>query len=314
MATSTWADFMVVATCTLGFISLCKLATHVLWWLWVMFLRPPKNLKHYGSWAIVTGCTDGIGKALTFELASRGLNLVLVGRNPRKLHDTWTEIRERHPDADARVVEMDLGSIGGEEIMKRMEEATEGLDVGVLVNNAGTVGSGEPRFFHEGELETMEQMIKVNMEGLTWMTKAVIPQMLKKKKGAIINIGSGLTVAFPSYPLNAVYAATKEYVRMMSRSMSLEYKEKGIDIQCQEPLYVATKMIKREASWAILTAEEYSRSSMRWFGYEKECEPHPLHSLQAMFVRLFPDSLINSLLLRFFTSLRNHSLQSSQPH
>ncbi|GMI75076.1 beta-ketoacyl reductase 1 [Hibiscus trionum] len=89
MATQT-SDFMVIfVVSSLGLISLCKPLPDFLKWVWVMFLRPPKNLKHhYGSWAIVTGCTDGIGKALAFQLASQGLNLLLVGLSlESKIHE-----------------------------------------------------------------------------------------------------------------------------------------------------------------------------------------------------------------------------------
>ena len=89
-----------------------------------------------------------------------------------------------------------------------MEEAIDGLDIGLLVNGAG-LAYPYARFFHEVDLELMDAIIKVNLEGATWITKAVLPTMIKKKKGAIVNIGSGSTVVLPSYPLVTLYAATK---------------------------------------------------------------------------------------------------------
>ena len=122
----------------LGFIYLCKPILGFIKWVWVMFFRPPKNLKDYGSWAIVTGCTDGIGKALSFQLASKGLNLVLVGRNPLKLEANSTAISERFgAQVDIRNVVIDLAKSSGEDICKTMEDVIRGLDIGVLVNNAG---------------------------------------------------------------------------------------------------------------------------------------------------------------------------------
>ncbi|KAJ8639572.1 hypothetical protein MRB53_016266 [Persea americana] len=70
---------------TIGFIAIFKIPISLIKWVWIAFLRPSKNLKEYGSWALVTGSTDGIGKALACELASKGLHLIMVGRNPTKL-------------------------------------------------------------------------------------------------------------------------------------------------------------------------------------------------------------------------------------
>ena len=205
-----WQDFFLVVTCTLGFISLCSSLFNFVKWVWVMFLRPSKNLKSYGSWAIITGSTDGIGKAFAFEMASKGLNLLLVGRNPRKLEATSKEIRDRNGGSvEVRFVVIDFEKvINGEEIMREIEEATEGLDVGLLINSAG-LAYPYARYFHEVDSELMNGIIKVNLEGLTWITKAVLPAMIKKRKGAIINIGSGSTIVLPSYPLVTLYAATK---------------------------------------------------------------------------------------------------------
>ncbi|KAG4995548.1 hypothetical protein JHK84_032517 [Glycine max] len=76
-----------------------------------MFLRTPKNLiKEYGSWAMITGFTDGIGKAMAFELASKGLNLLLVGRNPLKLEATSKEIRDGH-DVEVKFVVIDMQKV-----------------------------------------------------------------------------------------------------------------------------------------------------------------------------------------------------------
>ncbi|KAG4923135.1 hypothetical protein JHK87_048675 [Glycine soja] len=203
-------DLFLVATNTIGFICVCSALIKFLKWVWVVFLRPPKNLKEYGSWAIITGSTDGIGKAMAFELASKGLNLLLVGRNPLKLEATSKEIRDRL-DVEVKFVVIDMQKVEGVEIVKKVEEAIDGLDIGLLVNGAG-LAYPYARFFHEVDLELMDAIIKVNLEGATWITKAVLPTMIKKKKGAIVNIGSGSTVVLPSYPLVTLYAATKAWI------------------------------------------------------------------------------------------------------
>ncbi|KAI4356054.1 hypothetical protein L6164_000106 [Bauhinia variegata] len=301
-------DFLLVAACTLGFISICRASLLFVKWVWAMFLRPPKNLKQYGSWVIITGSTDGIGKAIAMEMASKGLNLVLVGRNPLKLEVTLKEITDKHGEkVEVKLVVLDLEKASGVEIVKKIEEATEGLDVGILVNNAG-LAYPYARFFHEVDTKLMDEIIKVNVEGASWVAKAVLPAMIKKKKGAIVNIGSGSTVVIPSYPLYTVYAATKSYLAMFSRCISLEYERQGIDVQCQFPLFVETKMTKLRASMFVPSPEMYGKACMRWIGYDSMCVPYCLHSIQCLLLKAIPDALLNWYILRSFLSVRKRGL------
>ncbi|KAK4265023.1 hypothetical protein QN277_026128 [Acacia crassicarpa] len=304
-----WPEIFLVATCSTGFITLFKAFIYFVRWVWVMFIRPSKNLKTYGSWAIVTGSTDGIGKAISLELASKGLNVLLVGRNPKKLEATSKEIRDAHGEhVEVKLVMIDFEKVHGEQIVKKIGEETEGLDVGVLVNNVG-MASPYPRYFQEDDLEFMEAIIKVNLEAITWVTKAVIEGMIRKKKGVIVNIGSGSCSIIPSYPLCSLYAATKAYLWMLSKCIGVEYKSKGIDIQCQVPMFVATKMVKLKTSLFIPTANDYSKSCMRWFGYKESiCVPYIFHSLQCLLLRMVPDSLLNWYLMRQHLYLRKRGL------
>lgn len=192
---------------TLGSISLLKFTLSFLTFVYTNFLRPPKNLKKYGSWALVTGPTDGIGKAFAFEFARKGLNLILVGRNPDKLSDVSGAIRAKFGQTQIKTVVVDFsGDLNGG--VERIKEEIDGLDVGVLVNNVG-VSYPYARFFHEVDDRLLADLIKVNVEGTTKVTQAVLPGMVERKRGAIVNIGSGAAIVIPSDPLYAVYAATK---------------------------------------------------------------------------------------------------------
>ncbi|KAI3744775.1 hypothetical protein L1987_57866 [Smallanthus sonchifolius] len=246
-----WLNFLFV----LGILSLLKTSASVLKWVYVNFFRPAKNLKKRGSWALVTGSTDGIGKAFAFELAKKGLNLILVGRNPSKLSGVSSEIKSKFEKTQIKQVVFDLSRDISEGI-KKITEAIEGLDVGILINNA------------------------VNVEGTTKVTQAVLPGMVKRKRGAIVNIGSGAAIVIPSDPLYAVYAATKAYVDQFSRCLYVEYKNSGIDVQCQVPLYVATKMASiRRSSFFVPSATGYAKAGLRWLGYEPLCTPYWPHSV-----------------------------------
>uniref|UniRef100_A0A803M6X6 Uncharacterized protein n=2 Tax=Chenopodium quinoa TaxID=63459 RepID=A0A803M6X6_CHEQI len=273
-----------------------------------MFLRPPKKLTNYGSWALITGSTDGIGKSLSFDLASKGLDLILIGRNPQKLQTTSNEIWAKFK-TKIKIILIDFEKTSGEEIKKKIKEEIEGLEVGILVNNVGSSTNGA-RFYHEIGLEGMGSLVNVNIGSVNWVTSAVLPGMLQRRKGAIVNIGSGSSLVVPSYPLFSIYASTKAYVAMFSRSLSLEYKQLGIDVQCQIPLLVATKLasIKR-SSFFVPSPEQYSKASVRWIGYDSLCVPYWTHALQWYLFNAMPDSLVNWLLLRYFLNLRKKILR-----
>ncbi|XP_050206560.1 very-long-chain 3-oxoacyl-CoA reductase 1-like [Mercurialis annua] len=293
---------------SLGSLQLLKLFFTLLNWVYVNFLRPAKNLKKYGSWALITGPTDGIGKAFAFQLAKKGLNLVLVGRNPDKLKDVSDSIMSKHGNVQIKSVVVDFsGEI--DEGVERIKETIGELDVGVLINNVG-VSYPYARFFHEVDEGLLRNLIKVNVEGTTKVTRAVLPGMLKRKKGAVVNIGSGAAIVIPSDPLYAVYAATKAYIDQFSRCLYVEYKNSGIDVQCQVPLYVATKMasIKR-SSFFVPSTDGYARAGLRWIGYEPRCTPYWPHSLLWGLVSLLPESAFDAWRFKFCLGIRKRGQQ-----
>ncbi|VAI69981.1 unnamed protein product [Triticum turgidum subsp. durum] len=138
----------------------------------------------------------------------------------------------------AKTVQFDFSLVStprGDEAMRRLREAVAGLDVGLLVNNAGVAKPGVV-YLHEVDAEAWVSMIRVNLWALTEVTAAVLPGMVDRGRGAVVNIGSGCTVALPSVPFYSIYAATKRYVAQFSRSLYVEYRGKGIDVQCQDQL------------------------------------------------------------------------------
>ena len=203
-------------------------------------LRRPRDLRRrYGAWAVVTGPTSGIGRSVALELARRGLNLVLLDLDAANLEETSDMVMSRH-GVETKTVVFDLSLVGtargtvppprlathghlhqlpplleswlsGDESMRRLRAAMEGLDVGVLVNNAG-VARPSMVYLHEADVEALVRMVRVNLWALTEVTAAVLPGMLERRRGAIVNMGSASSEAIPSFPLNTVYAATKRYV------------------------------------------------------------------------------------------------------
>ncbi|KAL5998321.1 Very-long-chain 3-oxoacyl-CoA reductase 1 [Asimina triloba] len=302
-AQPTW----ILLLASLGIISFLKFSLSALKWIYISFLRPGKNLRRYGSWALVTGPTDGIGKSFAFQLARRGLNLVLVGRNPDKLKEVSDAIRAKYGNTQIKTVVVDFsGDL--DDGVRRIKETIEGLDVGVLINNVG-VSYPYARFFHEVDEELLKNLLKVNVEGTTKVTQAVLPGMLKRKKGAIVNIGSGAAIVIPSDPLYAVYAATKAYIDQFSRCLYVEYKKSGIDVQCQVPLYVATKMASiRRSSFLVPSTDAYAQAALRYIGYEPRCTPYWPHSLLWCLAYQLPEAAIDSWRLGFCLGIRKRGL------
>ncbi|CAL5016274.1 unnamed protein product [Urochloa decumbens] len=226
-----------LALAALGLLASARAAARLALWVYAVFLRPAKPLRRrYGAWAVVTGATDGIGRALAFRLAASGLDVVLVGRDPDKLAavaaDIKAKAKQRRPDAEVRTFAVDFTADDAAARVVALGEFLRGLDVGVLVNN---VGASYPyaRYFHEVDEELARRLIRLNVEAVTRVTHAVLPGMVERRRGAIVNMGSGASAVMPSDPLYTVYVATKAYVDQFSRCLYVEYKSKGIDVQCQ---------------------------------------------------------------------------------
>lgn len=139
---------------------------------------------------MVTGATDGIGKGMAFELAKKGLNIVLISRSVDKLNETRVELETKYPKTQVRVISVDFSKFD-ETTRKVVAEDLKGLDIGVLINNVG-ISYPYTKYFHELDDERVAQLISLNVDSTTWMTRIVIPGMVERKRGAIVNLGSGM--------------------------------------------------------------------------------------------------------------------------
>lgn len=190
-----------------GFLLILRSAASLLVHLYRTLLRAPQNLNSYGAWAVVTGASDGIGKAFAAELARRGLHLLLVGRHPGKLADAALDVAAAHPavKVDCFVLDLAADDPSG---FARLQASVDALDVGVLVNCAGAT-LPHAMYFHEADEATWRGIVRVNAEAATRVARAVVPGMLRRRRGAVVNVGSAASVVLPSFPFSAVYAATK---------------------------------------------------------------------------------------------------------
>jgi 17beta-estradiol 17-dehydrogenase / very-long-chain 3-oxoacyl-CoA reductase len=156
-----------------------------------------------------------------------------------------------------------------------------------LVNNVG-VSYPFTKYFHELEDSNVDELMTLNINSTTWMTRLVLPGMLTRKKGAIVNIASAAGVA--TSPLLAEYGAAKSYIAMFSKALNAEYKEKGIHVQCQIPLFVATKLAKiKSASLFVASPKGYARAAVAAIGFENIVSPFWSHAMQMWLLLSLPD-------------------------
>uniref|UniRef100_A0ACD5ZCI9 Uncharacterized protein n=1 Tax=Avena sativa TaxID=4498 RepID=A0ACD5ZCI9_AVESA len=291
--------FLFVSLIGVGALYLSATCLRVLAHLALCLRRPIDLRRRYGSWAVITGPTTGLGRSMSMELARRGISLVLLDLDAANLDEVSRTLRNKaHPDVLIRTVVFDLslvGTVAGDEAMRRLKDAVEGLDVGIVVNNAAVARPGA-LYVHEADVEKLTRMMQVNVMALSEVTMALVPGMLERGRGAIVNVGSGSTVAVPSFPLYTVYSSTKRYVEHLSRCLHVEYKSRGIDVQCQVPFYVHTGMLSPAVKQTmrfpafVATADAYARDAARWIGHGGAlCVPDASQQLQWFLAGFVPD-------------------------
>jgi serine 3-dehydrogenase len=183
----------------------------------------------------ITGASAGIGRSCAREFAREGARLILAARRLKRLEELAVELK-RKPGEDIILLELDVRN------QPAVERTIRGLPadwsvIDVLVNNAG-LSRGLDKI-HEGKLEDWEEMIDANIKGLLYVSRAVIPGMVKRGQGHIINIGS--ISGHEVYPGGNVYCATKFAVDALSRGMRLDLSGTGLRVSQVSPGLVETE-------------------------------------------------------------------------
>jgi short-subunit dehydrogenase len=174
------------------------------------------------GWAVVTGASSGLGAIFAEKLAERGLPLVLAGRDEARLAEVRQRVQRSAPCVDVELVVGDLGSQSG---VEALAAALAGREVDVLVNNAGFGTYGR---LSEVGADRDHDLIAVNVDGLVRLTHEVLPGMLARGKGKILNVAS--TIAFQPAPYQATYGASKAFVLSFSQALWAETRGTGVTV------------------------------------------------------------------------------------
>ncbi|HWL92682.1 MAG TPA: SDR family oxidoreductase [Phycisphaerae bacterium] len=190
-----------------------------------------------GQTVLITGASSGIGRALGRRFAREGARLVLVARRKERLDELATELKE--------------AMVPGTPIVRSLHAAgdcdaicdqlrSRGVTVDVLVNNAGVGEYGE---FANQNLSELEGMMALNMQALVRLTHMLLPAMIERRKGWILNVAS--TAAYQPTPYMSVYGASKAFVQSFSLSLAYEVRRRGVIVTCLCPGPVATEFFDR---------------------------------------------------------------------
>ncbi len=197
-----------------------------------------------GCRALVTGASAGIGREFARQLAGRVSLLVLVARREERLRELRDELLARHANVRVEIRRTDLAQPAAiEELLRWIEEQDFTFDL--LVNNAGL---GDLGSFATAAPERLETMMQVNMVALTTLTRALLPVMIARRRGGVLNVSS--SAGFLPMPNFAVYAATKAYVTSFSQALRLEVGDAGVHVSalCPGPVHTEFSQVAHRAS------------------------------------------------------------------
>jgi len=183
--------------------------------------------------AFITGATSGIGEATARLFAKKAITLVLCGRRQDRLDSLYKELSRK-----TKVHTLNFDVRNREAVLAAVNSIPpEFSDIDILVNNAGNAHGMDP--IQSGSLDDWDAMLDINVKGLLYMSKAVLPKMIARKSGHIINIGS--TAGKEVYPKGNVYCASKFAVDAINQGMRIDLNGKGIKVGAINPGLVATE-------------------------------------------------------------------------
>src|SRR5215510_6158039 len=184
--------------------------------------------RHRGETVLITGASSGIGRELARQFAGDGADLVLVARSEDRLRELAGELAADY-GVTAQVLHADLARPGSPDLIMQTL-AQRHIDVDVLVNNAGFGARGPVAGIGVGR---QLDMVEANVAALTRLTALLLPAMLQRRRGGILNVAS--TAAFQPGPNSAVYYATKAYVLSFTEALAEEVRGSGVRVSCLAP-------------------------------------------------------------------------------
>jgi len=257
------------------------------------------------SWAIITGASSGIGKALAFEFAAGGFNLLLIARTEAALAEVAAECQAKH-HIETEIVAADLACAESlDKLMPVLERTPRQFEV--LVNNAGFGIHGD---FASTDIEQNIELLSVQLTAALRLTKAVLPGMIARRKGRILNVAS--VYSFSPVPFQSVYAACKAFLLSFSTAIQNELGGTGVTVTVFCPGVTQTEFrsragIGQKNEQSGMTAEAAARIAyVETLRGKHIVVPGLVNRLYVFVSRLLPVQVVPNL-IRFINRQRGQS-------
>ncbi|KAI6085709.1 short chain dehydrogenase [Hypoxylon rubiginosum] len=285
-----------------------------------VFILSGTSLKKYGkkgTWAVVTGASDGLGKEFATQLAAKGFNLVLISRTLSKLEALSQELESKFSGLQTKVLDMDF-TADDDADYARLAQLITSLDVGILINNVGQSHS-IPVPFLLTESKELQDIVTINCLGTLKVTKLVAPGMQSRKRGLILTMGS--FGGWMPTPYLATYSGSKAFLQHWSSALAAELKPSNVDVQLCLSYLVTTAMSKvRRSSLLIPSPKPFVRAALGkvgsggWQSTAYTYTPYWSHAVMAWFIENtigIGHSLGIKVNLKMHQDIRNRALKKA---
>jgi short-subunit dehydrogenase len=250
--------------------------------------------KKYDSYALVTGASSGIGKALATELAGRGLNLVLVARNLDKL-ETLASILKQQFRVEVKCLSLDLSQDGAIDTLVR---ETAALQIGLLVLNAAVMHAGG---FLKNSFEQESYLVRFNTLVTTQIAHRIGNRLKQQQRGGILFVSS-LAGTGPA-PYEATYAASKAYISSLGRALSFELAKNGVDVSVLIPGMTDTEGLHTTANIdyskmkgvSMMSAIDVAKAGVDGLGKTIDIIPGGKNKFAAFLFGLLPATVVTKM-------------------
>jgi len=192
--------------------------------------------QRYGPWALVTGASSGIGEEFARQAAANGLNVVLVARREERLKEVAAELTTHHGIA-TRVLPVDLAADGA---FAAIVERTDGLDIGLVISNAG---AGNPGPFISLPHDRLREIVRLNVVAHLDLAHHFGKKLAERGRGGLVLVSA--LAAAGGLPFMANDSATKAYVLNLGEALHVELRQAGVDVTVLVPVLVNTPVVAR---------------------------------------------------------------------